>query len=258
MRTEKYFISFIIIFCISLQSFADETFADETSIMLNTIVFNEDITFESYLKLKKVIDENPNAEEIVLASAGGESVAGMAMGKLIKSKGLNVRVVGICASSCANYLFIAGKKKIIQRNAALLFHGGFQQEGALAAAMAPKTGIENNNHGATFFYDKSMKYPDYILNIFDMKEFDTPKESLAQLIEIEKKYFAEMMVSDELPTYGQKGIYKDIWDSKKYHGFYYDLESLKRLGIKNIEIEGGHWHPEESSFPIHTYKVEYP
>lgn len=253
MRTEKYLIYVIIIFFISLKSFAGET-----SIMLNTIVFNENVTMESYLKLKKTIDENPNAEEIVLASAGGDLVAGMAMRKLIKSKGLNVRVVGICASSCANYLFIAGNKKIIQRNAALFFHGGFQQAGALEAAIAPKAGIENNNLGATFFYDKNKKYPAYILNIFDMKEFDTPVESLAQLIEIEKKYFAEMMVNNELPTYGQKGIYKDLWNSGKYHGFYYDIDSLKRLGIKNIEIEGGHWHPEESNFFDKLYKVEYP
>jgi hypothetical protein len=67
-----------------------------------------------------------------------------------------------------------------------------------------------------------------------------------------------MKVNIDLPTFGQKGIYEDICLSRKYRGFYYDIESLKNMGIDNIEIEGGSWQPEVNRIYHDFYEVKYP
>jgi hypothetical protein len=67
-----------------------------------------------------------------------------------------------------------------------------------------------------------------------------------------------MNVNNELPTFGQKGKYKKIWSSKNFEGFYYDLESLRKMGVNNVEIEGGEWHPEANELFSQMYVVKYP
>lgn len=52
--------------------------------------------------------------------------AGLAIGKiLIENRGLSVVVKNICASSCANYLFLAGHTKIIDHGV-VGFHGNWK------------------------------------------------------------------------------------------------------------------------------------
>lgn len=59
-----------------------------------------------------------------IESGGGEVEASLYMGALVFSRGLNVRVSGIgCVSSCANYIFPAGRKKQIMPGAVVAWHG---------------------------------------------------------------------------------------------------------------------------------------
>lgn len=60
---------------------------------------------------------------IHLRSGGGDTAAAMEIGREIHRRGLDVIIDGICASSCANYLFVAGKKKSVVAGGYLLLHG---------------------------------------------------------------------------------------------------------------------------------------
>lgn len=252
------FIKRNLIAIITMLSLSMSSFSGETSVKLNTIVFSGNITDEGYLKFKEVVENNFHVDEVVLMSGGGSLLAGMAMGKLIKSKNLNVRVVGLCASACANYLFVAGNKKFIARDSLIFFHGVVQQEALQENIQNLKGQGEGKSHGASVYDDGKGSPPDYILETLGMKKVNTLAEALPQLIVVEKKYFVEMKVNNELPTFGQKGVYRDLWNSKKYEAFYYDLESMGRLGIKNIELEDGEWHPEKSLMHSYLYQVKYP
>ena len=53
---------------------------------------------------------------------GGNSEEAMTIGKLIKRFGLEVRVVGLCASACAQYLLPAASKAIVEPDGLVLFH----------------------------------------------------------------------------------------------------------------------------------------
>lgn len=66
---------------------------------------------------------------VVVRSGGGEVNAGMAMGEALIPRVSTVIAHQICASSCANYLFTAADRRVIDDNALLMFHGGvFPQE----------------------------------------------------------------------------------------------------------------------------------
>lgn len=232
--------------------------ASEIVFKSNKVLITGDINNESYLKFKAIVDDNPGVDEVVLMSNGGSILAGMAIGKIIKSKNIDIRVIGICGSSCANYIFIAGNKKTLTRDALVFFHGGAQEYGLADSVRTMKNSEENKTHGVRVHDDGDGPPPDYILDATGIKKVNSLEEALPAIIEAEKKYFLTMGVVNELATYGQAGIYADLWQSKKYQAFYYDLESLNRLGIKNVLIEGGQWHPEENPAHGYIYKVKYP
>ena len=66
-------------------------------------------------------------------SAGGEIVAGMEFGLWVHDLGLDVRVNRACLSSCANYVFPAGRNKVIAPGAVVAWHGSARQTGLLEA-----------------------------------------------------------------------------------------------------------------------------
>jgi hypothetical protein len=245
------------IFSICLLSFCLSSVAGEFEIKSEKIYFKGELIRGDFLKLKELLEANKNIKEIVLLSPGGEGIEAMAMGGLIKRYNLNVNILGLCVSSCANYLFIAGAKKRLSRDALVIFHGGIQQKGLKEQIdLAPNS---FGKHGGTFYDDgKGPALPDYLLNELGLKKFDTLVEAYPSLVKLEKQYFIQMKVKNDLPTYGQEGKYSEIWNSKKYPGFFYDIESLNRLGVTNIEVEGGEWRPEENPIYSFVYRVRYP
>jgi hypothetical protein len=64
-----------------------------------------------------------NITKLVVNSTGGVAEEGLAIGKLLlKSRIGVVQVTGVCASSCANYIFTAGQRKII-KDGVVGYHG---------------------------------------------------------------------------------------------------------------------------------------
>jgi hypothetical protein len=77
---------------------------------------------------------------VVVTSEGGEVNAGMAMGEALVPYTATVVAHRVCASSCGNYLFTAGDRRVIDDDALLLFHGGVRLIDAdeLREALAPQ------------------------------------------------------------------------------------------------------------------------
>ncbi len=66
----------------------------------------------------------PSTRRVVLNSVGGSVTPVLNMADEIRSRRLDVEVRGLCASSCANYLFVAGERKVLGPIALVLWHGG--------------------------------------------------------------------------------------------------------------------------------------
>jgi hypothetical protein len=61
-----------------------------------------------------------------ISSPGGILDAGIRLGRWVRHKNADVRVSFFCASACANYVFPAGRRKIIDRDSLVMWHGGTQ------------------------------------------------------------------------------------------------------------------------------------
>jgi hypothetical protein len=74
----------------------------------------------------KSVDEFIRLNDDKLYSPGGIVGAGIKLGRWVRRKNADVRVEFVCASACANYVFTAGRKKIIARDSVVMWHGGTQ------------------------------------------------------------------------------------------------------------------------------------
>lgn len=69
-----------------------------------------------------------NVSTLVISSGGGEINAGMRMGEWVLDNHVDVVVKDMCMSSCANYVFTAGRRKTINANSIVAWHGNIFQE----------------------------------------------------------------------------------------------------------------------------------
>ena len=70
---------------------------------------------------------------LVISSGGGDTVAGRHVGRWVSDMGLVVEVDVICFSSCADYIFPAGRARVIRADAFVGWHGNERQFHLLAA-----------------------------------------------------------------------------------------------------------------------------
>lgn len=59
-----------------------------------------------------------------IKSIGGAVLVGIELGNWVRAHKLDVKVMEYCLSSCANYVFPAGNRKVVSNFAVIGFHGG--------------------------------------------------------------------------------------------------------------------------------------
>jgi len=74
---------------------------------------------------------------LVISSGGGDTVEGRHVGRWVRDMALVVEVDVICFSSCADYIFPAGRARVIRSDAFVGWHGNERQFEVLAA----RTGV---------------------------------------------------------------------------------------------------------------------
>jgi hypothetical protein len=74
---------------------------------------------------------------LVISSGGGDTVEGRHVGRWVRDMALVVEVDVICFSSCADYIFPAGRARVIRPDAFVGWHGNERQFHVLAA----RTGV---------------------------------------------------------------------------------------------------------------------
>jgi len=72
-------------------------------------------------KLSALLAQNPGVTDIVLQSDGGQVYEGRGVAHLIKNRGLNTFVTGVCKSACAT-AFIGGRQRNLGPRGKLGFH----------------------------------------------------------------------------------------------------------------------------------------
>ncbi|MDD9812518.1 MAG: hypothetical protein OXU71_12600 [Gammaproteobacteria bacterium] len=181
--------------------------------------------------------ESEAVQTLSVDSLGGEVFWGMKIGELVFARGWDVRVRGICFSSCANYLFPAGKRKIIAAGGIVGWHGSARQDAVLAA----RAGISE----AEEFLRKIV--PAMLAGIADSGQ---PAPRRAEMLagvsaefgrhqtrrRMEEAFFARIGVAADSAVYGlrpESGVPQNAG------GWTYRLADLAAFGITDVEYLGG-------------------
>jgi hypothetical protein len=114
----KKFIAF------SLFLVASNTYAAQHRVENETLYFEGDFTVP---EVRTAIESAPFVRRLSISSRGGDLLAGILLANWVLERQLDVEVKEICASSCANYVLPAARRKVITEGALLIWHGGAYQ-----------------------------------------------------------------------------------------------------------------------------------
>jgi hypothetical protein len=214
--------------------------AEETHVFISNgeLTYFGPITAEANQKLA-VLHGAAGGKATVLAirSGGGETGAGMELGGWVRLRKLDVKVMEVCLSSCANYVFTAGRNKIVSNFAVVGYHGGLGS--------------------TTFTYDPAFQQ---VLDAMKPAERDTyqaqmKKDQARQLTE-ETAYFRSIGVRPDITLLGHAAPYLAQYDKdEKVWGWTYSIEDFARLGVDKITVINGPWVPrlisgKHTFFPV--------
>ncbi|MPS38689.1 peptidase [Vibrio sp. VGrn 2] len=165
---------------------------------------------------------------LVISSDGGDVELGMALGEWIFANKIDIEVNDYCLSSCANYVFTAGKNKYISNKAIIGFHGG------LSSQEFDTSEIEMS------FQDlpKRQREKEIQKVLHEMQTYiDKTKEK-------EDSFFKKIKVKQEITTLGQSPRYDSFSDSD-YSGWTYNPNDYSKLGVKNVFVKQPPWKLEQ-------------
>lgn len=97
-------------------------FSADFNLIAKSLFMTGDISAGDHEKLLNLMNHNI-IESIKISSPGGAVDEAIVIGNTIFRNKYTVEVFGICASSCANYIFTAGNQRLIHPNALLIWHG---------------------------------------------------------------------------------------------------------------------------------------
>ena len=247
------------------------------AVRCDTLTLTGDINSDTFVESRDCLVRSAAAKKtfVVKESGGGDGYAALAIGILIHRHNWDVEVVGVCPSSCANWIFPAGKTKYLNSQSMLLFHGGPHQANIQeniqemkvkldhvllvngAPADSVKIGHENKEGVLTYNPNLSAAGKE-VLEFLSINKDLPAVEKWAQFSNASDQFYRELGINPLLPEYGQIGSYEPLYKSYKYGGFTYRLDSLRRLGIRNIELKDGEWRPERHPDYQDVYEVTYP
>ena len=184
----------------------------------NTLKFEGRIERGTYAKYLEAIDDE--VKTMIINSSGGDTYDGVRIGLDMAKRNIDVIVDGMAGSSAANYLFTAGKSKIICRGF-VGFHGNagaVKDKKALARsirALAAKAGASREQIAKTL--QEAMKVKD-------------------KTIKLEKEYFTKLGISQKLFDVTQKeskGLAPEL--NLKFEFLLPSAKTMEKFGIRNVE-----------------------
>lgn len=173
-------------------------FAASVDVDENSESFAGQISVESVSRFESRIKDK-SVKWLHITSPGGDIEASLKLGKIVHQRQLNVYVDGVCASSCANYVFPAASMKVIGPNAIIGWHGGANSQSF--------DGIDISS--------LQKDSPELVL--------------LNKLRSLEIEFFRVINVSDRLVCAGDANVV-----GPDVIGWTMSIQSMRRFGLENV------------------------
>jgi hypothetical protein len=185
--------------------------------------FFGEITPESVDAFISKYDKRNDITELRINSQGGDVKAGIKFGKWVQKKGLNVTVPIFCFSACANYVFIAGKNKVLKPGSFIGWHGDAEQKdfrelvGEYEKILRKREKSTLTNNEKIFLKTNRKKY-----------------KSIKELRQLQGDFYASLNVNPEFGIIGQEPVYypSDGWTLTK--------RAMVHFRILNVEVPNGY------------------
>lgn len=188
-----------------------------------------------------LVQTTGKVQQLVIQSGGGNVYAGMDLAEIMLEYQLDLVVDKFCFSSCANYVFIAGKNKFIQPNAILGWHGNAASAKWLDQdidAMLPEL---KGNRSAEKWQQLRRHYDEVI------------QRAAARETELYKR----LGVDPTLLTIGLLPELKAVALKQKARGWTMSIALLQAKGVKNIRTTAQQWQPRSAkNFPLLVLDAE--
>jgi len=221
----------------------------------STIIFDGDIEDSTYRDfLMAVRGKEDQITAIRINSPGGITDQGMMIGEWVFDHQLDVIVEDLCFSSCANYIFAAGKNKIIEKDAIVGWHGSEQQDPFIAAGL----GISM----AELFgrnYDEMVEWGD--IPAGESKEGFVEHMMADEFGAGDETSFLEKIgVNLYLMVYGFLPGQFDYYyiQQTEFGGWTFSIEDMAKFGVHNVTYRGEGQYPSEKgleNFPVAVFEV---
>nr|WP_295786998.1 hypothetical protein [Rhodoferax sp.] len=173
---------------------------------------------------KKITEDQAfqSVDRVIISSGGGRMLAAIIIANWIHDKKLDVEIQKFCVSSCANYIFPAGRKKTIADGALLIWHGGAFQSNFVTTV---------NGYEKSFVAQELSSYPDK--NTFFASKDSTHYQNLKIEQSLETSFYRKIGVNPGLPTVGQRaGANLPPWTLS--------IEDMEKLFITDIQYPVGY------------------
>lgn len=159
--------------------------------------------------------------DFYIRSTGGQVGAGLRLGERVRDAALRVHVVGYCTSSCANYVFTAGKERSI--DGFVLWHGSVEQKDLREAYLCGR--MKSSLFGHTMPPLPPEKRAQAI-------------ESWTALRERQAQFFASVGVNEYITRAGQEPV--NLAGGFASGSYTYDVPTMQRFGLEHIQVADGY------------------
>ena len=194
-------------------------------------------------------EASPKPTTLLIESHGGAAGAAMQLGMWMLDNELDVRVDTFCYSSCANYVFLAGRNKVLASHASLMWHGGVTQpidRATLEHLLDDMLGTLELDAREAVLAERSRER---LLEQLEM--------SRLELIARENKFFERLGVDQRITVLGHLFERELLANDHDYAGWDLSLSDLEKLGVRGIRIIGDTaWQPWPARDNLFVYRIQ--
>lgn len=163
-----------------------------------TLVYDGALRPDSLERIQAVLGP-ARVTKLIIRSGGGEVIGAMKVARWVRDSGLDVEVDGMCFSSCANYIFPAGRHKYIVGEGIVGWHGTIEH-----LVYKHEQGIDKVDAETLPF--------------------------ILQIVEKERAFYADTGINGFVGWFGKMAPYN-------VHNFYFlSREDMEYFGMRNLHV----------------------
>lgn len=220
----------------------------EITIEGTTVVYTGTINARSYNLFLSVVDgKEDEITAFRVDSGGGDTEYGRKLGNWILDRGLDVAVQNLCFSSCANYVFTAGRNKTILADSIVGWHGSEQQDAIVARAL----GLSKDEHLGQVYDENAASWGESPSDAGRKEFINSMRARNERAVEEEREFLDRVGVSSDALLYG---LLPDRFDAYYLRedpeladavGWTFSTEDMAAFGIGNVTYDGVGEYPSQ-------------